>query len=154
MDHSNKKFLGRGWSFPPTFAHTAGRGEVSMVANEIDIRQSLEILLNTSLGERVMMPEYGCDIRSHLFESISATKNHFLKESIRVAILTYEPRIILNEIALDNRDYLEGIVKVSIDYTIESSNTRFNLVYPFYREEGTNIPRLYRDGIQQTSLEL
>ena len=125
-----------------------------MVSNEVDIRESLEILLNTNLGERVMLPEYGSNVRSHLFEAISNSKNHFLKESIRVAILRYEPRIILNEIYIDHTDYLDGIVKVQIDYTVESTNTRFNLVYPYYREEGTDIPKLFREQIQQTSIDL
>jgi len=153
MAYTNKDFLGKGWSFPPTFDDTPGRG-VDMVSNEVDIRESLEILLNTNLGERVMLPEYGSNVRSHLFEAISNSKNHFLKESIRVAILRYEPRIILNEIYIDHTDYLDGIVKVQIDYTVESTNTRFNLVYPYYREEGTDIPKLFREQIQQTSIDL
>ena len=47
-------FLGRGWSFPPSFDHTTG--QIRLVEGIEDINQSLEILLSTSLGERVMQP--------------------------------------------------------------------------------------------------
>lgn len=146
---NDKSFLGKGWSFPPTFYNYGNKG-VAMVQNEVDIRQSLEILLNTSLGERIMLPEYGCDLQTYLFESISNSKMHFLKELIRTAILNYEPRINLNEILIDHSDYQDGIIRIKLDYTIETTNTRFNLVFPYYKVEGTDIPQLYHKQIAQS----
>lgn len=143
-----KSFLGRGWSFPPTFYNYGDIG-IEMVANEQDIQQSLEVLLTTSVGERIMMPEYGCDLQSYLFEAISNSKMHFLSELIRTAIINYEPRIILNEIIIDHSDYQDGIIRVKIDYSIETTNTRFNLVFPYYKVEGTHIPQLYHQQIVQ-----
>lgn len=121
-----------------------------MVEKEVDIKQSLEILLNTSKGERIMLPNYGCDLQSFLFESINTTKMHLLQELIRTAILTYEPRIKLNDVIIDQTDYLEGIIKVKLDYTIETTNTRFNLIFPYYKVEGTDIPQLFQKHIIQT----
>lgn len=138
----DQSFLGTGWSFPPTFEKSINPGVV-MVSDEEDIIQSLEILMTTNPGERIMVPEYGCDIQSFLFDSISTSKIHFLKELIRTAILKYEPRIELNEIHIDASEYLEGIVKIGLDYRIEQSNTRFNLVFPYYKVEGTDIPTMY-----------
>jgi len=141
-------FLGKGWSFPPTFHDYRGQG-VEMVENEVDIKQSLEILLGTSLGERLMVPEYGCDLMTYLFDAISTTRVHFLRELIRTAILKYEPRIDLNEIHIDQTDYLEGIIRIKVDYSIIVTNTRFNLVFPYYRVEGTGIPQLYQKQVTQ-----
>jgi uncharacterized protein len=145
----DKSFLGRGWSFPPTF-HNYGTGGVEMVEKEEDIKQSLEILMNTNKGERMMLPEYGCDLQSFLFESISSSNMHLLSEMIKTAILNYEPRIRVNEVIIDHKDYLDGIIKVEIDYTIETSNTRFNLVFPYYKVEGTDIPQLYHKHVTQS----
>jgi hypothetical protein len=148
-DKINESFLGRGWSFPPTFSTHEATG-VKMVENEIDIKQSLEILFNTSLGERVMLPEYGCELNRYLFDSISTSKIHFLRELIRSAILKYEPRITVNDILIDSKDYLDGIMSIHVAYTIQSTNTRFNIVFPYYKVEGTDIPQLYHKHVRQT----
>src|SRR5205809_1009841 len=64
----DQAFLGTGWSFPPTF--TQGGAEVALVSGAEDIQQSLQILLSTRLGERVMEDEFGCDLHSALFEEV------------------------------------------------------------------------------------
>ena len=148
MDNK-KSFLGRGWGFPPTFYKYEGMG-IEMVENEQDIKQSLEILLSTGLGERAMLPEYGCDLQAYLFESISNSKIHFLEELIRTAIVYHEPRIALNDIIIDHSDYRDGVIRIKLDYTIEMTNTRFNLVFPYYKVEGTDIPLLYRKQVAQS----
>lgn len=148
--NEDKSFLGKGWSFPPTFEKSANTG-VMMVANEHDIAESLEILMSTAPGERIMFTEYGCDIQSFLFESISTTRIHFLKELIRTAIINYEPRVELYEVHVDISQYLDGIVKIGLDYTIETSNTRFNLVFPYYKLEGTDIPKMYKKELTRIS---
>ncbi|GAA3591294.1 hypothetical protein GCM10022396_05920 [Flavivirga amylovorans] len=150
-DHDNL-FLGTGWSFPPTFHKESALG-VEMVSNEKDIQQSLEILLNTKLGERIMTPRYGCDIYTYLFESISNSRMYQIIEMIKTAILRYEPRIKLIKVLLDESEYLDGVIRINLDYTIPSTNTRFNLVFPYYKIEGTDIPDLYKkEAKQATSL--
>ena len=145
---NKKSFLGTGWSFPPTF-HNSGNVGIEMVENELDIRQSLEILLSTGVGERIMLPEYGCDLQAYLFDSISNSKIHFLKDLITTAIINYEPRIELNKLTIDHSDYQEGIIRISIDYTIETTNTRDNMVFPYYKVEGTDIPQRYQKQVSQ-----
>jgi len=145
-------FLGTGWSFPPTF-HKENSLGVEMTSNEKDIQQSLEILLNTKIGERIMNPRYGCDIYTYLFESISNSRVHLIIEMIKTAILRYEPRIKLIKVNLDESDYLDGVIKINLDYRIPLTNTRFNLVFPYYKIEGTDIPELYkRQGKKPSSI--
>ena len=132
-------FLGTGWSFPPTF-HKHEAGGVEMVANEKDIEQSLEILLATRIGERIMLPPFGCDLYSYLFNSISTSETHLITDVIRTAIIQYEPRITLIAVHLDESDYLDGIVRINLDYKIRLTNTRFNIVFPYYKIEGTDTP--------------
>jgi phage baseplate assembly protein W len=89
-------FLGTGWGFPPTFG--AGGGAVEMVSGVDDIRQSLEILLATRLGERVMQEEFGCDLTSVLFEEIDQGLINALTGLITDAIFDHEPRITLDRL--------------------------------------------------------
>lgn len=139
MTEENKSFLGTGWSFPPNFVK--GLNGVEMISDEEDIKSSLEILLSTRIRERIMQPTYGCDLSKLLFEPIDTTLKAYIKDLIKDAILYHEPRIILNDVTLDTKKDEEGIVEITLDYTITSTNTRYNYVYPFYLSEGTNIQK-------------
>ena len=130
-------FLGRGWSFPPEFSKTGKQN--LMVSDEEDIQQSLLILLTTKPGERVMQPKFGCGIYKYVFENYDESIAAVMKETIRVAILFFESRIKLNQIRINQSKTPEGILLFDIDYTIKATNSRTNMVFPFYFMEGTNI---------------
>src|SRR6478736_883348 len=118
MDSSTNEFLGTGWSFPPTFERDTR--QVKLVKNVEDINQSLNILLSTSLGERVMQPRYGCNLEDYLFEPLSASVIGYIKNLVQNAILFYEPRIVAEKIdvtAPDSFDLIEGRFTISIDYS-------------------------------------
>jgi len=129
-------FLGRGWSFPPTFQR--GLCGVEMLTGKADIESSLEILFSTAIGERVMQPRYGCNLDRLLFEPLNTTLQTYMKDLIETAIVFFEPRIILNHVKLEAIE-LEGLVNIEIDYTVAATNTRHNFVYPFYLNEGIEI---------------
>lgn len=136
----DKSFLGIGWSFPPSF--NAASGTVDMVREVEDINQSLQILLSTSLGERVMQPLYGCNLNDYQFEPVNNALLVFLRDLVERAILYYEPRIRTEKIDItpaDSLDLFEGLLKISVDYRVENSNTRFNFVYDFYVQEAVNV---------------
>lgn len=132
-----RSFLGRGWSFPPEF--DKDQGSVIMIADESDIEKSLHILLTTRLGERVMRPEFGCNLDTLLFESLNLNTKTYIQELIKSAILYFEPRIDLETVeivpGLDN----EGVLMIELNYTVRSTNSRKNMVFPFYKEEGAGI---------------
>jgi len=132
----DKSFLGTGWAFPPRFIQGKGANMVSM---EEDIEQSLHILLSTTPGERVFRFDYGCNIRQWVFEEMSLSNETLIIECITQAILFYEPRIEVEKITLDTQEELEGILVINIDYRIRETNSRSNMVYPYYFKEGTNI---------------
>ncbi|MFD2565663.1 GPW/gp25 family protein [Aquimarina rubra] len=139
MDISTS-FLGTGWGFPPEFnKEGSGSGKVAMLSDEADIKSSLEILLSTRLGERVMVPNYGCNLDELLFKPLNLTLKTFVKELIKNAILYYEPRIDAEKIQIDQTNELDGELLILIEYRIRATNARNNLVFPFYKEEGTNI---------------
>jgi phage baseplate assembly protein W len=129
----DQSFLGRGWSFPPAFSR--GGAEVEMVSGAEDIRQSLGILLSTRLGERLMQDEFGCDLQHVLFEEIDQGLVNTLTALVSDAILYHEPRISLDRLDISESDDEPGLLLISLDYTIRSANSRFNMVYPFYINE-------------------
>src|SRR5258706_7498160 len=88
---SMSSFLGRGWNFPPSFSKEGGR--TNMLEDEDDIRSSLEILLSTIQGERVMQPKYGCDLTPLLFEPLTTSLKTEMVDKIKNALLYFEPRI-------------------------------------------------------------
>lgn len=138
---NDKAFLGTGWSFPPAFDKVSK--SLRMVSAETDIAQSLEILLSTSLGERVMQPDYGCNLRDYQFESIDNSFLGFIKDLVERAILYYEPRIRLENVTVteaDSIEIFEGLIKIKVTYQIESTNSRFNYVYDFYLREAAQAP--------------
>jgi hypothetical protein len=133
MGNTLKSFLGTGWGFPPQFSKKSTR--VEMLSDEEDIRSSLEILLSTRPGERIMRPDYGCNLEELVFEPLTTTFKTYIIDLIQTAILYYEPRIDVDKIDLDDTGELEGRILISIEYTIRSTNSRFNFVFPFYKNE-------------------
>jgi phage baseplate assembly protein W len=127
-----RAFLGRGWSFPYDLDPA---GEVQMVELDEDIRQSVGIILGTGLGERVMRPDFGAGLRSLLFEPISAATTALVRHRIEEALINWEPRI--DSITVTVRaEPPQGRLMIEIRYRVRSTNTFYNLVYPFYLMEG------------------
>lgn len=130
-------FLGRGWSFPPTF--NVQQQGVQMTERNDDIERSLHILLTTTVGERVMQPRYGCNMEEFLFESLDTSTKTLIRDRIKTAILYFEPRIEAKRIELNTTNELEGEILIEIDYVVKATNSRFNFVFPYYRNEGTEL---------------
>ncbi len=141
MDQNNEQlYLGKGWSFPPSFDQN--KKEVDMVPGVTDIEQSLQIILSTRPGERLLQPSFGCNLDIMLFEPVTATLITLVRDMVRKAILFYEARIDTNEIDINTENLNVGIILIDIEYTVRSTNSRFNFVYPFYLEEAIDISRI------------
>ncbi|WP_286267435.1 GPW/gp25 family protein [Thalassotalea atypica] len=138
MSESTTLFLGKGWSFPPTFSQQNKR--VDIVSYEDDIYQSLIIILSTNPGERVMHPTFGCGLKLMVFDVITESTVTEIIDLVERAILFFETRITLNEVVVNIDDFYEGRIDILLDYTIRKINTRSNMVYPFYFSEGTDLP--------------
>jgi len=133
---SDQSFLGRGWAFPPTFSLTGA--DVEMVSGADDVEESLQILLATAPGERVMQELFGCDLEGVLFEPLDQSFINTMTGMVSDAILDYEPRIYLNKLTVSESGDQDGLLLISIDYTIRSTNSRYNMVYPFYLKEAAS----------------
>ena len=130
-------FLGRGWSFPPEFVPAVS--DVVMTEDQADIEGSLSILFGTALGERFLVPTYGLDMHDLQFEPMSTGLRTFLRDRIRLAILIFEPRITVVGLDVLNPTEPDGMLLIRLEYEIRATNSRYNLVYPFYRSDAVEV---------------
>lgn len=137
VEFTSNDFLGKGWSFPPSF--NAQSKTVDITEKETDINRSLHILLTTTMGERVMEPKYGCNLEELLFEPLNTSTKTIIIDKIRTAILYFEPRIDAKIITLNTQNELEGEILIEIEYEVRATNSRFNFVFPYYKKEGTEL---------------
>ena len=128
-----KEFLGVGWAYP---VRTSLNGDIAMSQFEDDIREAILIILGTAKGERVMRPDFGCGIHDLVFAPINTATITLVENSVREALTVYEPRIELIKVEAVSDRAAEGKLLVNIDYRVRSTNSRFNLVFPFYLKEG------------------
>ena len=137
MSTNVKSFLGKGWSFPPVFDKLSLG--VRMEENEKDIESSIRLILNTHQGERLMQPDFGCSLYRMSFENFDKGSITQIGEIIRVALLHFEPRILFENVELVEHNVNEGIVTLRLIYTVIITNTRSNIVFPYYIMGGTNL---------------
>lgn len=134
-DHNDAgSFWGRGFKFPVQVDPVTGRMMTS--AYEEDIQEAIYIILMTRKGERVRNPEFGCGIHDYMFGTMDFTSLKEMERTVEEALILWEPRIkdIDVEVIMDEADL--GKLLVKIDYVIRTTNNPFNLVFPFYLNEG------------------
>lgn len=131
-----KSFLGKGWSFPPEFRR--GMEPTIMVTEDEDIHQSLGILMSTAPGERVHRYDFGCDLQRFVHEKMTLTIQTQMQDVISRSVLLFEPRVTLHEVNFNLDNLYDGFVLIELDYTVRRTNTRSNMVFPFYLREGTD----------------
>lgn len=141
----NVSFLGRGWGFPPTFSIQEGGIEMVDGVPSPDrkipiIERSIEVIVQTIRGTRVMQPTFGCNLQPFLMENINLQNSELIRKMIREAITLHEPRIILEDLTLTEAA-LNGRLDITVFYRVISTNTRHNVVFPFYLNEATILER-------------
>jgi phage baseplate assembly protein W len=101
-----------------------------------DVREAIRIILETTPGERMMRPTFGCGIHEMVFEEINATAITAIDAAVREALTLWEPRIEICDVSVDPIQAADGMLIVAIEYRIRDTNQLDNLVYPFFYTEG------------------
>lgn len=112
------------------------RGGIAVSAYETKIRESIQIILSTARGERVMRPEFGCDIHDFVFSVMDASTLTMIKSAVREALIRWEPRIQVLEVSTAGVLANEAVLELEVRYLVRETNTEGNLVYPFYLKAG------------------
>ncbi|MBS0157863.1 MAG: GPW/gp25 family protein [Nitrospira sp.] len=129
-----KSFLGVGWAFPVQADPSVG--DMSTAVYEEDIRQAILLILETNLGERVMRPDFGSGLRELVFEPLNTRTMALVQHRVEQALITWEPRIRVQEVRVQAQGTARNTLLVTISYEVRATNTFYNLVYPFYLQEG------------------
>ncbi len=127
-------FLGRGWKFPPEIDEGTGRFKTS--GYEEDIREAVYIILMTRRHERVMLPEFGSNIHEYVFSRKDFTTLNLMKQEVLDALIQWEPRIADIDVRIEEDARETNRLDICVGYTVRATNNPFNLVYPFYINEG------------------
>jgi hypothetical protein len=134
VPNMEKDWLGRGWAYPVNLDPlTSG---VAVAEYEADIRQSIEIILGTAPGERVMRPDFGCGIHELVFDAIDAAMLTRVEMAVTKAMVTYEPRIEVLGVQVNPLYSADGVLLIEFEYRVRRTNQKDNMVYPFYFREG------------------
>lgn len=125
--------LGRGWSFP---VRPSPAGRLTLAKDGEKVRQSLWLILSTAPGERQMRPEFGCGIHDLVFTANTASLRALVQARVREALIRWEPRIDLLEVRVETPPEARNHLLIDIDYRLRANNAAYNLVYPFFLNEG------------------
>lgn len=128
------EFLGRGWKFPIQVDPSTGR--IRLSEYEEDISEAIRIILGTTKGERVMRPSFGSSVREFVFGQTDETTLRLLETSILDAIRKWEHRVENIEVTAIPRTEEPGRVDIRIQYVVRTTNSVYNLVYPYYLQDG------------------
>ena len=134
---NDQGFLGTGWSFPPKFDKYSK--SIIMDNGEVDIENSIRIILGTYPGERLMNPNFGCAVKRMSFENLDEGNVTRIEEIVGNALVEYEPRVKFQSIEVISKNEEEGLIVLQLNYVIIITNTRHNIVFPYYLIEGTNL---------------
>jgi Bacteriophage baseplate protein W len=122
-------YLGKGWTFP--IGPLAALGTLPYVDGPEKVRQSIEIILDTEPGERVMRPTFGCGLRRFLMQPNTVATRALIQHDVELALATWEPRIQVSSIAVLPGDD-PSLVYIQVAYAHVRDGRPGNLVYPFY----------------------
>jgi uncharacterized protein len=124
-----KSFLGKGLKFPFQVNSVGG---MATSAGPLNIEESIQCVIGTAVGERIMRPLFGCRIHEFVFHPNSASTAGMVEFYVREALHKWEPRIESIQVsAAADADRL-SVMNVDIRYRVRSTNQDRNMVYPFY----------------------
>jgi phage baseplate assembly protein W len=128
-------FVGRGFRWPMSVDHT---GSIALTTGAEDLDSSIRVVLATAPSERVMRPAFGCRIWDLLFEPVNANTLGLMVQAVREAVSQWEPRVEVEDVDVSPDPDDGALVHIAVTYRVRTTNSRRNLVYPFYvipREE-------------------
>ena len=125
-----QNFIGSGWPFP--VVRTNGR--IEAVEGESCVLQAIHMILGTGLGERVMRPDFGCEIHDLVFAVNSARTASLIESMVRQALVRLEPRIDVLKVTAEGDEGESAVIRIEVEFVVRATNSRFNRVFPFFLE--------------------
>ncbi|MEJ2767207.1 GPW/gp25 family protein [Mycetohabitans sp. B46] len=120
IEDTESDMYGQGWAFPPTFKLPEHEGDsgVTMSAGVHNVEQSLRVLFQTQLGERIMRSTYGCDLQAAVFASLSEGVLAGLRRRILESVAREEPRAEVVQIDMQQEAHQPGWLGIAVTYRL------------------------------------
>ncbi len=122
-------YFGQGAKFPLQVNMTTGRFTTNTESERV--KESIYLILMTNKGERVMRPNYGTRLTTYPFENMASGLNTIFSDESKRDIMANEPRVSDVMVSLDAKTK-PGCLFITIDYTLNATGNRENMVFPFY----------------------
>lgn len=129
----SREFLGTGWKFPIQIDE---QGEMALSSEDASVQEAIWIILSTAKGERLMHPDFGCGIHELVFAPNNASTAGLARFHVQDALSRWEPRIIIDEVEVQADPGEPSLLLISVTYRVRTTDSRYNLVYPFYLTRG------------------
>jgi Bacteriophage baseplate protein W len=126
-----KAFLGVGVGFP---VRLTSEQTLESAIYEEDIRQAIRIILGTNPGDRLMRPDFGAGLNQFIFEPVNTATMAQVKTRVEEALIDWEPRIVIDEVKVSADPSERNTLLIEVQYRVRATDSRQNLVYPFYLE--------------------
>ena len=128
---STLNFLGRGWSFP--LRPDERSKKLDYLGGPEKVRQSIQIILDTEPGERIMRPAFGCGLRRFLMKPNTTPTRALIQREVGLSLRAWEPRIEVQSVEVTQGED-PSLVLIEIFYVHKRDGRKGNFVYPFYLE--------------------
>ncbi len=115
------RIFGKSISFPPRLDSD---GRVAWSLGPQNVREAMQVILKTMFNERIMMPEFGCDLQNYLFEPNTVATRRLIEESVRQALGRWEPRIALMSIVVEEDPQSTEAAIITIQYRLVANQAQ------------------------------
>jgi Bacteriophage baseplate protein W len=133
MTTPSRDIIGAGWAFP---VGIDSRGRLELSRREQDIEQAILLILLTPKGQRVMRPEFGCQIHDLIFAPNDANTAGLATFYVEEALAMWEPRIRVIDVNAQSDEENPARLLITISYEVKATYDQRSLVFPFYRIPG------------------
>lgn len=123
---------------PEAGLQISAQGGIAMVENNASVRQAILLLLSTRPGERVMRPDYGCELYRLIFSPNDGTTAGLAIHYVRRALERWEPRIDILQIDADRNLAQAELLDILLVYRVRATQVRETLQFSL-RLSGGNL---------------
>lgn len=123
-----KRSLFRAWRYAHPDLHSGQsglrlthQGGIEMVAGDDSVRQAILLLLSTRPGERVMRPDYGCEVHRLIFAPNDETTAALAIHYVRRALLRWEPRIDILKLDANPDPNTANLLVITLEYQVRAT---------------------------------
>ncbi len=118
-----------GWGFPLGINKTGGLRTASGLRL---IEQSVSLILGTTKGERVTLPDFGCELNQLVFAPNNPDTLSRIVGTVSEALLRWEPRVTVDNVEATPNPTNPTRVDISIECTIDETGEQLDLGHLFY----------------------